>query len=63
MDAEQFFCEVTRELAEIEDANSYFQHLAEQLRQQQIDDEYSDYLQAMLRQVYDEIYDDSFTWA
>lgn len=62
MDADQFFNEVTRELAEIEDANSYLQRITEEMKQQRIDDEYHDFIQSMLREVYDEVYDDSFTW-
>lgn len=63
MDADQFFFEVTRELVEIEDANSYLQRIAEDIKQQQIDDEYHDFIQSMLKEVYDEVYDDSFTWS
>jgi hypothetical protein len=65
MDEQQFFCEVTREIAEIEDANSYLQRVAEEMQQEKIQQEYEDWINSILALDFKGIaekFDDAFVW-
>jgi hypothetical protein len=59
---QQFFYEVTREIADIEDTNSYLQAIAEENKKAKADEDYFDFIQAMLRACYEEYEDGGFVW-
>jgi hypothetical protein len=65
MDEQQFFCEVTREIAEFEDTNSYLQRVAEEMIQEKIQQEYEDWIGSILAMDFKGIaekFDDAFVW-
>jgi hypothetical protein len=65
MDQQQFFCEVTREIAEIDDTNSYLQRVAEEMQQEKIQQEYEDWINSILALDFKGIaekFDDAFVW-
>lgn len=63
MEADRFFHEITREIAEIDDVNRYLREIVEGVIQEKIDEEYREFTAWWQKELYDEIYDDSFTWA
>jgi hypothetical protein len=65
MDEQQFFCEVTREIAEFEDANSYLQRVSEEMKLARIEEDYQEYIESILAQDFKgqaEKFDDGFVW-
>jgi hypothetical protein len=62
---QQFFYEVTREIAEIEDTNSYLQRIAEDMNREKIQQEYEDWIDSILALDFKGIaekFDDAFVW-
>jgi|LakMenEpi03Aug12_release.lakeMendotaPanAssembly.Ray.scaffolds.fasta_scaffold1762773_2 hypothetical protein len=62
---EQFFYEVVREIADIEDTNSYLQRVAEEMIQEKIQQEYEDWIGSILAMDFKGIaekFDDTFVW-
>jgi hypothetical protein len=62
---EQYFYQVTREIAEIEDTNSYLQRVAEEMIQEKIQQEYEDWINSILALDFKGIaekYADAFVW-
>jgi hypothetical protein len=65
MDEQQFFYEVVREIADIEDTNSYLQRVAEEMQQEKIQQEYEDWINSILALDFKGIaekFDDTFVW-
>jgi hypothetical protein len=62
---QQFFYEVTREIADIEDTNSYLQRIAEDMNREKIQQEYEDWIDSILTLDFKGIaekFDDAFVW-
>jgi hypothetical protein len=62
---EQFFYEVVREIADIEDTNSYLQRVAAEIQQEKIQQEYEDWINSLLALDFKGIaekFDDAFVW-
>jgi hypothetical protein len=62
---EQFFYEVVREIADIEDTNSYLQRVAAEIQQEKIQQEYEDWINSILSLDFKGIaekFDDTFVW-
>jgi hypothetical protein len=65
MDEQQFFYEVVREIADIEDTNSYLQRVAEEMQQEKVQQEYEDWINSILALDFKGIaekFDDTFVW-
>jgi len=65
MDEQQFFYEVVREIADIEDTNSYLQRVAEEMQQEKIQQEYEDWINSILALDFKGIaekFEDAFVW-
>jgi len=57
MNEEQFFHEVTQELAELDNLNSELQILSDELNEEALDIAYREYLDSILVNYYDNLYE------